>query len=101
MKLQTIEEYLFQTRDITLDSSIDYSLKLYQDYDCSMAWVKLNDKPIYYGNFWDYHNGCFGEYKVREYHGASDYCAMIESMLRRAGYKVRFERLRGDWNEEH
>lgn len=62
--------------------------------DCEMATVELNGKNIMIGNFWDFHNGCYGLWDIPDFKGYSSLVSLIELYCEKAGveYKIEIDR---------
>lgn len=59
-----------------------------------MAFILINNKPVYSGNYWDFHSGCHGtkiagyELKGLWYNGIDNLGNILKQLMEKEGNKV-------------
>lgn len=63
-------------------------LEIYKDNNCDMAKLLLNGKIILEGNFWDFHNGCYGMYDIPDFNSINELKNIIVNRIESQNLKV-------------
>lgn len=63
-------------------------LVIFQDKGCDMAKVVLNEECIMEGNYWDFHNGCYGMNDLPNFRTFSGLKDIIEKYVKSLGKEI-------------
>lgn len=69
------------------------------DRSCEMAAVEVNGSCVMMGNYWDFHNGCFGMYDIPDFNGYRSLVRMIDKYIKSQGKKVEGNIIHEDWED--
>ena len=64
------------------------TIKVERDNSCGMARVSDGVGNGMEGNFWDFHNGCYGLYEVDEFNTVTEFAYVLKNFHEANGEKV-------------
>lgn len=73
-------------KNVTNRKNITIIVKI--DRESNMAWVTDNNGNTLEGNFWDFHNGCHGNWDLPEFKNLEEYIQVLKNLNINKGYNV-------------
>lgn len=57
-------------------------LEVLKDKNCDMAKIIINGTVFLEGNYWDFHNGCYGHYDLPDFNSVKELQLIIVKYIR-------------------